>query len=303
MMLGADLTRREMPPSMACVQARYPRRPTHGRPRFSPCPTRPPGRAHPGAPTTGGFSWTAARLLRWAVSKGTRDHDRQALAQSGRAARRARREHPGNVLLAGVALRERPLSLPAHLRAQTACPARDVARKDRLPGTPLGGVAQAVGEIGTGGGAGLDRASRQGRSVAQEGSGSRCGATFLRRHRGWMDQERLARVGIWLEAAPGHHRRWRVDTPSRSTHPGQHFRQPGGSAADRGAARRGALRLGGHSLQRPKRARGLLGKREVSGGQWAKRTLPADRRRGGDYVYLLTPPPPSDRELQRAFQG
>jgi hypothetical protein len=28
--------------------------------------------------------------------------------------------------------------------------------------------------------------------------------SHIHRHRGWLDQERLARVGIWMEAASGH---------------------------------------------------------------------------------------------------
>jgi hypothetical protein len=35
---------------------------------------------------------------------------------------------------------------------------------------------------------------------------SRQSASHFHRHRGWLDQERLARVGLWMEAASGHRR-------------------------------------------------------------------------------------------------
>jgi hypothetical protein len=49
--------------------------------------------------------------------------------------------------------------------------------------------------------------------VAQQGPRGRPCAPHLHRHRGRLDQVGLARVGLGLEAAPGHHRGRGVDLP------------------------------------------------------------------------------------------
>ena len=82
-------------------------------------------------------------------------------------------------------------------------------------------------------------------------------STHFYRHRGGLDQVGLARVGVWVEAAPGHHRSRDVDPARRPAHPSRHGGQPGSPVADRRVARRGALRGGGHPLQRPERTRGM----------------------------------------------
>jgi hypothetical protein len=87
-------------------------------------------------------------------------------------------------------------------------------------------------------------------------------APLLHRHRGGLDQERLAWVVLWMEAASRHDRGRRMDTAGCPANPGQRPRQPDGPAADRSAARRGSLRARRLALQqRPKRARGLHPKR------------------------------------------
>src|SRR5215210_8825992 len=148
------LTGSQKPPSMACVQARYPRRLSHDLPRLRPCPTGASDRSPPGPldPAPSPTTRQAAPLLGRPLPQGARDHDRQALAQSGRAARGARGAHPRDALLARSALRGGTLPFEAHLREEASRPARDLAREDWLPGAPPGGENRAVGEIGASGG-------------------------------------------------------------------------------------------------------------------------------------------------------
>src|SRR5215203_891219 len=80
------------PPRMACVQARYSRRRFHDHSRQCSCPTDPPDRPYPRSATPP--SRTTPLLLREVVLEGVGDHDRQALAQGRRTARRAPRGSP-----------------------------------------------------------------------------------------------------------------------------------------------------------------------------------------------------------------
>lgn len=77
MVAAAALTGIGKPPSMACVQARYPRRPAYDRPRHAPCPTSTLDRPSPGptaaCPSAAG---KAAPLLRRPLPQGVGDHDR-----------------------------------------------------------------------------------------------------------------------------------------------------------------------------------------------------------------------------------
>src|SRR5215211_7546073 len=50
-------------------------------------------------------------------------------------------------------------------------------------------------------------------------------AAHVDRHRGALDQVRLARLGLRLEAAPGGYRRRRLAPAARGAHPGQRRRQ------------------------------------------------------------------------------
>jgi hypothetical protein len=114
----------------------------------------------------------------------------------------------------------------------------------------------------------------QGRSVAQE-KDKEAGVvphTFLHRPRSRMDEVRLARVALRLEAALGMHRGWRVDTARRKAHPRQRLQQPGGPAADsRSCPMKRASCWGTRTTKRPKRARGLPGGRDVLGDQCGRR--------------------------------
>jgi hypothetical protein len=93
------------------------------------------------------------------------------------------------------------LPFPAHFRAEASCPARDLAREDRLAGALRGGAL-------------IEPWARCGRAVAAIDSsvlssepGEECGTregqrggggathTFLHRPRSRMDEVRLARVG------------------------------------------------------------------------------------------------------------
>lgn len=145
----------------------------------------------------------------------------------------ARRTHPRDARLARTAHRERSLPEEAYLREEVALPARDtLPARIGVLGRHLVTLLQPWAR--TGRAVALDSTvlfAKERRGVAQEGQGSRHSAPFLNRYPGRMDQVRLARVSLRLEAAPGHHRKRRVDTARCSPHPGQRLRQPGGPLA------------------------------------------------------------------------
>ena len=105
------------------------------------------------------------------------------------------------------------------------------------------------------------------------------GAAFVHRHRGGLDLLRLARVGLWLEAAPGMHRGRRVDTAGCSPYSGQRPRRPYRPALDRGLARGGAFRARGQTLRR-QRPQGKVPRRRTVSGEPQARCLPTHRRGG-----------------------
>jgi len=117
-------------------------------------------------------------------------------------------------------------------------------------------------------------------SVAQERQRSRQGTPHLHRYRGSLDQIGLARVGVWVEAAPGHHGGRDVDSTLCEAHPGRRGGQPHSPVTDRGAAGRGALRFGRHSLRCPERTREMRANGAVF-GHFQTRRLPAHRLWGG----------------------
>ena len=81
-------------------------------------------------------------------------------------------------------------------------------------------AAQTVGQERQGGGHRRHAAKSQGRRVAQERQRSWQSALHRNRHRGRLDQERLARVGLWVEATPRHLCGIGVDPVSSPAHPG-----------------------------------------------------------------------------------
>ena len=104
------------------------------------------------------------RLLRRPLPQGACDHDRKAPCTRWASCSRFSRSPPTRCAPCASCSRSRgPLPLQAHLRAQASRPARELARADRLPGTPPGRAAKALGENGAGRGHRLHRASGQGR--------------------------------------------------------------------------------------------------------------------------------------------
>src|SRR5215213_1206638 len=76
-----NLLRSEKPPRMACVHARYSRKPIHDHSGECPCPTDCPYRAHCESSTaTAASPWTACLLLGEALYEGFGDHDPQKAA-------------------------------------------------------------------------------------------------------------------------------------------------------------------------------------------------------------------------------
>ena len=97
----------------------------------------------------------------------------------------------------------------------------------RLSGRLSGDTARSVGWLWAGGGDRQHRAPGAGRGLAQEAPRGRRRPPHVDRHRGPLDQVGLARLGLWLAAAPRHHRRRRLDPARRRADAGRCDRQRG----------------------------------------------------------------------------
>ena len=136
-------------------------------------------------------------------------------------------------------------------------PSRDPAGPDRVPGAGAGGLDPAMGDVWAGGGHRQHRAAGPRRGLAQAGSRGRRGAPHLHRHRGALDQVGLARLGLRLEAAPGHDRGGRLDSAGGRPDAPPTWPKRTGACVAAGAAGRGPLRAGRPPLPRPGHRRRL----------------------------------------------
>jgi len=93
-----------------------------------------------------------------------------------------------------------------HLGATPRCPPGHASGSDRLPGPAPSRADPTVGADRAGGGSGQHHPARPRWGLAQEASGGRDCPAHLHRHRGALDEVRLAWLGVRLAATRGRFR-------------------------------------------------------------------------------------------------